>query len=138
VTVIAVGATVTGHGPVTLTRLQPDPVLDTVPTVMRQMSVLHLFLLTLVVTALPITTLSTERRRLMTRLGVRTEAALAAVKRAETADQAKSRFLAMMSHEMRTPLTGVTGYADLLARRPGLDDEGRRQVEAIKQCGEAM
>ncbi|OYX76066.1 MAG: hypothetical protein B7Y85_11360 [Brevundimonas sp. 32-68-21] len=138
VAVIGAGATVTGHGPVILTRLAFDPALEGVPAVMRQMNVLHLFLLTVVITALPITALSTERRRLVARLNVRTEAALAALKRAEQADAAKSRFLAMMSHEMRTPLTGITGYADLLSRHPELDAEGRRQVEAVHQCGEAM
>ena len=138
VSVIGAGATVTGHGPVILTRLAFDPALEGVPAVMRQMNVLHLFLLTVVITALPITALSTERRRLVARLNVRTEAALAALKRAEQADAAKSRFLAMMSHEMRTPLTGITGYADLLSRHPELDAEGRRQVEAVHQCGEAM
>lgn len=138
VSVIAAGATLSGHGPVVLTRLNQDPALASVPEVMRRMNVLHLFLLTVVATALPITTLSTERRRLFERLRVRTETAVAALQRAEKADAAKSRFLAMMSHEMRTPLTGITGYADLLSRRPELEVESRRQVEAVRQSGEAM
>ncbi|GLK49278.1 histidine kinase [Brevundimonas intermedia] len=138
ISVIAVGATLIGSGPVVLTRLSQDPALASIPAVMRQMNVLHLFLLTVMATALPITTLSTERRRLFARLHDRTETALAALQRAEKADAAKSRFLAMMSHEMRTPLTGITGYADLLSRHPELDAEGRRQVEAVHQCGEAM
>jgi len=138
VAVIGGAATVTGHGPVALTRLAADPDLAALPTVMRQMNVFHLFLVTVLATALPITTLSTERRRLMARLQVRTATAVAARARAEQADAAKSRFLALMSHEMRTPLTGITGYADLLSRRPGLDAEGQRQVEAVHQCGEAM
>ena len=138
ISVIAVGATVLGSGPVVLTRLGQDPALASVPAVMRQMNVLHLFLLTVVATALPITTLSTERRRLFARLRDRTKTALAALQRAEKADAAKSRFLAMMSHEMRTPLTGITGYADLLSRHPELDAEGRRQVAAVHQCGESM
>lgn len=40
--------------------------------------------------------------------------ALAAQRAAEQASAAKSQFLAVMSHEMRTPLTGVIAYADLL------------------------
>jgi PAS domain S-box-containing protein len=35
-------------------------------------------------------------------------------------DQRKDEFIANMSHEMRTPLTGILGYADLLLER--LDD----------------
>jgi len=34
--------------------------------------------------------------------------------RAESADKAKSQFLAVMSHEMRTPLAGIIGIMDLL------------------------
>ncbi|KAK0360457.1 hypothetical protein LTR94_027225, partial [Friedmanniomyces endolithicus] len=69
---------------------------------------------------------------------VRTATALAARAKAEQATAAKSRFLALMSHEMRTPLNGITGYADLLSRRPSLDVEGQRQVQAVNQCAEAM
>ncbi|WAC59908.1 response regulator [Brevundimonas sp. SL130] len=138
VTLVAAGATLNGIGPIGLTRLTQDPALASIPAIMRQMNVLHVFLLALVATVLPITTLSSERRRLFARLHDRTETALAALQRAEKADAAKSRFLAMMSHEMRTPLTGITGYADLLSRHPELDLEGRRQVEAVRQCGEAM
>jgi signal transduction histidine kinase len=36
---------------------------------------------------------------------------------AESANRAKSAFLAGMSHELRTPLTAVLGYAELLAKR---------------------
>ena len=140
VMVAAIGgvATLSGHGPIVLTRLTHDPVLDALPTVMRQMNVFHLFLLCVVGTALPITTLSTERRRLVERLKARTHAALSARQRAEAAYAVKGRFLAMMSHEMRTPLTGITGYADLLSRRPCMDEEGLRQVDAVRHCGETM
>ncbi|WP_313452019.1 response regulator [Brevundimonas sp.] len=138
IAVIGGAATVTGHGPVTQTHVAQNPALSSIPLIMRQMNVFHLFLLMVVATALPITTLSSERRRLVAQLRARTAAALGALQRAEAADVAKSRFLALMSHEMRTPLTGVTGYADLLAQRPCLDEEGRRQVEALRLCGEAM
>ncbi|WP_269220136.1 response regulator [Brevundimonas vesicularis] len=138
VAVIGGAATLTGHGPIVVTHLTPDPILAALPPVMRQMNVFHLFLLCVVGSVLPITTLSTERRRLTARLRARTAAALDALARAKRADEAKSRFLALMSHEMRTPLTGVTGYTDLLSRSPHLDAEGHRQVNAVRQCGESM
>ena len=37
-----------------------------------------------------------------------------ALRRAETASQAKSDFLANMSHELRTPLNAILGFADLM------------------------
>ncbi|HLJ06499.1 MAG TPA: PAS domain S-box protein, partial [Acetobacteraceae bacterium] len=39
----------------------------------------------------------------------------AARDRADEANQAKSRFLALVTHELRTPLHGILGYAELLA-----------------------
>ncbi|NHN36253.1 PAS domain S-box protein [Pseudomaricurvus alcaniphilus] len=41
----------------------------------------------------------------------------------ETALQAKSAFLAMMSHEVRTPMNGVLGMIDELAQTPLEDDQ---------------
>ncbi|WP_432472755.1 ATP-binding protein [Amphritea sp. HPY] len=47
----------------------------------------------------------------------RQEASLLDAKlRAESADEAKSRFLSQMSHEIRTPMNGVIGCVDMLAR----------------------
>ncbi len=50
---------------------------------------------------------------------------------------AKSQFLAVMSHEMRTPLNGVLAVLDILASTR-LDEEQRRFVEAAINSGELL
>jgi len=56
---------------------------------------------------------------------------------AERASQAKSSFLATMGHEIRTPMTGVLGMAELLLKSP-LDGRQRGYVEAIQRSGDLM
>lgn len=47
-------------------------------------------------------------------------------------------FLRLMSHEMRTPLNGVAGFADLLAARPDLDPEAVRQARQIRRSSDGL
>ena len=55
--------------------------------------------------------------------------------RAEAASRAKTRFLASMSHDLRTPLNAVLGGADLLRRTPGLDTEAQAHCGLIQRGG---
>jgi PAS domain S-box-containing protein len=57
---------------------------------------------------------------------------------AESANRAKSAFLANTSHEIRTPLNGLVGLARL-ARRPDVDEPRRRQyLEQIADSAETL
>lgn len=53
---------------------------------------------------------------------------------AEQHSEAKTRFLATLGHEIRTPMTGVLGMAELLQSSP-LDAEQRARVDAIQGAG---
>ncbi|MCD9030795.1 response regulator [Luteimonas sp. Y-2-2-4F] len=56
---------------------------------------------------------------------------------AEHASQAKTRFLATLGHEVRTPMTGVLGMSELLLGTR-LDAEQRRYTESIRDAGEHL
>jgi signal transduction histidine kinase len=59
---------------------------------------------------------------------------------ATAANQAKSSFLANMSHKLRTPLNGILGYIQILSRREDLasDDQVRQGLNVIRQSGEHL
>jgi signal transduction histidine kinase/CheY-like chemotaxis protein len=56
----------------------------------------------------------------------------------EAASQAKSEFLARMSHEIRNPLNGVLGMTQALAAEPDLSTTHRERLEVIRHSGEAL
>ena len=53
----------------------------------------------------------------------------------ERANRVKSEFLATLSHELRTPMTSVIGYAQLLEDDPTLSAEGRDYLALIQTSG---
>ncbi|MGH8145411.1 MAG: two-component regulator propeller domain-containing protein [Rhodanobacteraceae bacterium] len=56
---------------------------------------------------------------------------------AEQANTAKSRFLANMAHEIRTPLTGVLGMTELLLHTR-LDERQHQYADAIRRSGSLL
>src|SRR5690606_1534802 len=56
---------------------------------------------------------------------------------AEQASLAKTRFLATLGHEVRTPMTGVLGMSELLLGT-GLDARQRGYADAIRRAGEHL
>lgn len=73
------------------------------------------------------------------RLYLQTQEALAF---AESANEAKSTFLASVSHELRTPLTSVLGFARIIDKRlhdrifPLVQDEDAKTQRTIQQIGD--
>lgn len=57
---------------------------------------------------------------------------------AETANRAKSDFLARMSHELRTPLNGILGYVQILMRNGRLDPAQQQALTVVRDSGEHL
>lgn len=78
-----------------------------------------------------------SKEELEAKVKARTKELEYAKRQAETANQAKSEFLASMSHAIRTPMTAVIGMSDLLWDT-ALTIEQKRFLDAIRSSGEDL
>lgn len=111
------------------------------PGVANPLIALGLMVVTLALTVLAVGAVTNERRRyarqlaevneeLEHRVEERTRGLQQAALEAGEANRAKSRFLAAMGHEVRTPLTTIVGTAELL-REGTPEREARKLVEIL-------
>ena len=63
---------------------------------------------------------------------------LSARQMAENTSKRKSDFLAMMSHEMRTPLSGVIGMLGIALRDAQLFGDSRKQIETARNHAQSL
>ena len=108
--------------------------LDTIGTFRTASLLVTLVLIAIVLTSSTLIALMRdeigERKAALVRLEQARESAL-------EASAAKSEFLAITSHEVRTPLSAILGFATILADTP-LDPTQRRYLDTMNQAGQRL
>ncbi|MGE7138092.1 ATP-binding protein [Luteibacter sp. NPDC031894] len=89
----------------------------------------------LLLVAIGVALVVSTRRRV--RQSVRLKLAEQQRRLAEEANAAKTEFMATLGHEIRTPMTGVLGMAELMAST-SLDDTQRAYIEAVRRSGTTL
>lgn len=126
---------------------------DTAPGVARALLLAFGFLLVVIGVAAWLHTLAQESRVLATRererqatllmaeirAHERTDAELQRAKdAAEAANEAKSRYIVGISHELRSPLNAILGYAQLLEGDPGIPQRRLPALRVIRRSSEHL
>ncbi|MCB2182026.1 MAG: hybrid sensor histidine kinase/response regulator [Desulfobulbaceae bacterium] len=62
----------------------------------------------------------------------------AQLKNKEEVDQVKGDLLTLITHETRTPVSGIIGCAELLAHDPSLSEEGKELATLIAKSGQQL
>ncbi len=83
-----------------------------------------------------------DQRRLNATLEAKVDERTQALKRAkelaEAATEAKTEFLATMSHEIRSPLGSIVGLTDLLLEDPAIEERHRRRLALIQSASAGL
>jgi len=112
----------------------PEPLhvhVDTAPWLRWWAWLTYALLIGLVLTAVLLALRRRQRQRMQLELVTQQH------RLAQTASEAKTRFLAELGHEIRTPMTGVLGMAELLLSRP-LGSTEKHYVQTIQRSGEVL
>nr|WP_172821879.1 response regulator [Magnetospirillum sp. XM-1]CUW37728.1 conserved protein of unknown function \ len=100
---------------------------------------LLVFLIALVIFGIGFTRSSHRALDRMLRLGLANADLMEELRRArdqaESASEAKSAFLAVVSHEVRTPLNAMMGMTELLTEAP-LEEAHRRRLDTLRAAGD--
>jgi len=128
IAVIATGLTVRGYGPIAAAQIDTN----------SKVLALQAYLATVLLSALILASVLAQRARAQAGLRRALSAAHRARRDAVQAAGAKGRFLAVMSHEMRTPLNGIIGYTQLLSARKDLPADARQQVAVMQTSSQVL